>query len=271
MTEQTSALLVDQPIEGVTRITFNRPDRLNAFTAEMYEGLLAALERIRFDPDIRVVILTGAGRGFCSGNELSGAGKLSKIPENVGKIQQDRYALMELGRIPVAMRSLPQPIIAAVNGPAAGIGYSLALASDLAIAANSAKFVNAIHNAGTGTELGMSYMLPRAVGTQRAAELLLTARPVLAAEAAAIGLVLKTVPDEALMEETLNLARAIMANVPVGIWLTKQSLWANQGTGSLEAAIELEHRAVMISQRSEDAVEKRKAFVERRPPVFKNQ
>lgn len=271
MPDTEAPLLFDHPEEGVERITFNRPDRLNAFTAPMYEGLLEALERIRFDPSIRVVILTGAGRGFCSGNELSGAGAMKKIPTDVGEVQHARYSLIELGRIPGAMRTLPQPIIAAVNGPAAGIGYSLALAADLAIAGMSAKFVNAIHNAGTGTELGMSYMLPRAVGTQRAAELLLTARPVLAEEAARIGLVLKAVPDESLIEEALAIARAIKANVPVGVWLTKQSLWANQGAGSLDTAIELEHRAVIISQRTADAKEKRKAFVEKRSPVFNNQ
>jgi len=269
MTDQ-GVLLVDCPVEGVARVTFNRPERLNAFTAEMYDGLLEAFERFRFDPNVRVVVLTGAGRGFCSGNELSGAGKMARVPAGLGKVQADRYALMELARIPTLMRSLPQPIIAAVNGPAAGIGYSLALTADLTIAAQSAKFVNAIHNAGTGAELGMSYMLPRAVGAQRAAELLLTSRPVLADEAVRIGLALKMTSDETLMDEVLALAQAIMVNVPVGIWLTKQSLWANQAAGSLDAAIEFEHRAVMIAQRTEDAVEKRNAFVEKRPPVFRN-
>jgi enoyl-CoA hydratase len=156
-----------------------------------------------------------------------------------------------------------------VNGTAAGIGYALALASDLCLAAKSAKFINVIHNAATGTELGMSYMLPRAVGTQRAAELLLTARPVLADEAERIGLVLRAVPDETLMEEALKLADAIVVNSPIGIWLTKQSLWFNQGGGSLEAAIELENRAVLASQATEDAIEKRTSAIEKRRPDFK--
>jgi len=183
-------------------------------------------------------------------------------------VHHGRYSLTEMARIPLGLRALPQPVIAAVNGPAAGIGYSLALAADLAVAGRSAKFVNAIHNAGTGAELGMSYLLPRAVGSQRAAELLLTARAVLAEEAAEIGLVLRTVDDAALMDEVMALAREIMVNVPIGLWLTKQSLWANLGAGSLEAAMEFEHRAVLISQRTEDAAEKRKAFVEKRPPRF---
>lgn len=270
MIASTEALLFDRPEEQVARITFNRPDRLNAFTADMYEGLLAELERLRADETVRVVILTGAGRGFCSGNELAGAGTLQRVPRSVGETHQAKYTLMELARIPMAMRTLPQPIIAAVNGPAAGIGFSLAVSSDLVLASASAKFVNAIHNAGTGAELGLSYMLPRMIGTARAAELLLTARPVLADEAERIGLVLKAVPDESLMQETLKLARSVRENAPLGVWLTKQSLWANQGAGSLEAAIELEHRAVLISRNTDDAAEKRKAFVEKRPPVFSN-
>ncbi len=270
MNNSEPPLLIDRPEEGVERITFNRPDKFNAFNAEMYEEMLGALERIRFDPSVRVVILTGAGRGFCGGNDLGGMGKLNKVPDDVGAVQTGRYSLIELGRIPLAMRSLPQPVIAAVNGAAAGIGYSLALASDLLIAAKSAKFVNAIHNAATGCELGMSYMLPRAIGAQRAAEILYTMRPVHADEAERIGLVLRAVPDERLMDEALQLARNIKVNVPMGIWVTKQALWMNQAAGSLEAAMEFEHRGVFIAQATADAVEKRSAFIEKRPPEFQN-
>jgi enoyl-CoA hydratase len=264
------ALLIDRPEDGVERITLNRPDKFNAFNAEMYDGILAHFERIRFDPSVRVVILTGNGRGFCGGNDLNGMGQLKNTPQDIGHAQYSRYTLVDLGRIPLAMKSLPQPVICAVNGAAAGIGYSLALASDITVAGQSAKFVNAIHNAGTGCELGMSYLLPRAVGTQRAAELLYTMRPVLADEAERIGLVLKTVPDDQLMDEALKLARNIIVNVPIGIWVTKQALWMNQNAGSLEQAMEFEHRGVFIAQSTEDAKEKRKAFIEKRPPTFHN-
>lgn len=270
MTGQAPALLIDRPEDGIERITLNRPEKFNAFNAEMYDGILAHLERIRFDPSIRVVILTGTGRGFCGGNDLGGMGQLKNPPQDVGPAQSARYTLIDLGRIPLAMKSLPQPIICAVNGAAAGIGYSLALAADMAIAGHSAKFVNAIHNAATGCELGMSYLLPRAIGTQRAAEILYTMRPVLADEAERIGLVLRTVPDDQLMEEALKVARNILTNVPVGIWLTKQALWMNQDAGSLEQAMEFEHRGVFIAQSTEDAKEKRQAFIEKRPPVFHN-
>lgn len=267
----SAALLIDQPEPGIRRIMLNRPECLNAFTYEMYETLIDELRRLRNDADTRVVILTGAGRGFCAGHDLAHAGNPGRIPKGLGRAQTGKYAISELNQIPLLMRSAPQPIIAAVNGAAAGIGYALALASDLCVAGRSAKFVNSIHNAGTGCELGLSYMLPRAIGTQRAAELLLTARPVLADEAERIGLVLRTVDDDALQNSALELARAIAVNVPIGVWLTKQSLWFNQSAGSLEAAIELESRAVAISQSTADAAEKRNSFLEKRPPTFSNQ
>ena len=269
MTEDAPTILIDEPAEGVKRITLNRPEALNAFTFPMYEAFIAALEGMRHDPAVRVIVLTGAGKGFCSGHDLKNGGKPGWVAPGLGRIQSGKYIMAVLGGIPPLMRSMPQPIIAAVNGAAAGIGYSLALASDLCIAAKSAKFVNVIHNAATGTELGMSYLLPRAVGTQRAAELLLTARPVLADEAERIGLVLRAVPDDSLMDEALKLADAIAVNSPVGIWLTKQSLWFNQSIGSLEAAIEFETRAVLASQATDDAAEKRASAIEKRRPKFK--
>lgn len=265
----SDSILIDSPAEGVRRLTLNRPDARNAFTFEMYDHLLECLDAIRNDLSVRVVILTGAGSAFCTGHDLRSGGANPRALTNVGKLYANKHAMAFLGRIPIALRSLPQPVIAAVNGTAAGIGYALALASDMAVAGSSAKFVNAIHNAGTGHELGMSYLLPRQVGSQQAAELLYTARPVLADEAARIGLVLRTVADDRLMDEVLAIASSISANVPMGIWMTKQSLWLNQSAGSLEAAIEMENRAVQISQATADAVEKRTAFIEKRPPDYK--
>jgi enoyl-CoA hydratase len=152
----------------------------------------------------------------------------------------------------------------------AGVGYTLTLASDMVVAAKSARFVNTIHNAATGAELGLSYLLPRAIGTQRAAELLYTARPVMADEAERIGLVLKVVEDEMLSDAALEIAARIADNVPLGVTLTKQSLWMNQSAGSLELAIELEARAAAMALSTEDAAEKRQAFWEKRQPVFRN-
>jgi enoyl-CoA hydratase len=264
-------ILIDEPLAGVRRLTLNRPEKLNAFTFDMYAEYQDALRALKHDSSVRVVILTGAGKGFCSGHDLTGGGKPKWIDDpEMGRMYYGKHAISEINALPVLMRQLPQPIICAVNGAAAGAGFALALASDICIAARSAKFVNSIHNAGTGHELGMSYLLPRAVGTQRAAEILYTTRPVLADEAERIGLVLRAVPDEQLIDAALEIAQGILANVPMGIWLTKQSLWINQNAGSLEAAIELESRAVAVAQATQDAAEKRQSFLEKRPPKFTN-
>lgn len=260
--------LIDEPIEGVRRITINRPEAMNAFTFPMYRELLDILEGYKFDPSVRVVILTATGRGFCTGHDIRAGGTPDWIPEGVGKAYHSRYAMSVIGAIPIALRNLPQPVICGVNGTVAGMAIAFPLASDIAIAAQSAKFVNSIHNAGSGAELGLSYLLPRAVGAQRAAEILLTARPVMADEAERIGMVLKTVPDAELQEACLEVARNIVVNVPMGIWVTKQSLWANQNAGSLEQAMEFESRGVFLAQSMEDKVEKQKAFFEKRAPKF---
>lgn len=265
----SNTILLDTPEPGVRRVTLNRPETLNAFTWEMYGSLLEALDAIKGDPEVRSVIITATGRGFCSGHDLRNAGANPCENEGWGPAFTNRHSLQYLGRIPLAIRNLPQPVICAVNGTVAGVGYTLALASDMTIAVRSAKFVNTIHNAATGAELGLSYLMSRAVGSQRAAELVLTARPVLADEAERIGLILRAVDDDRLEHEALAIARNIAANVPMGIWLTKQSLWLNQSAGSLEAAIELESRAVAIAQATEDAREKRSAFLEKRAPEFK--
>lgn len=264
-------IVVDIPEEGVTRITLNRPQHLNVFTHDMYPRFIEILRSLEHDSKTRVVVLTGNGRAFCAGHDMKASGSPPWIDDqDMGPAYFRRYSMSEISLIPSLMRRLPQPVICAANGPVAGIGFALALAADLCIAARSAKFVNAVHNAGTGHELGISYMLPRAIGTQRAAELLLTARAVLADEAERIGLVLRTVDDASLMDEALKLARAIIVNVPIGIWLTKQSLWINQNAGSLEAAIELENRGVVLAQFTADKDEKRAAYFEKREPKFTN-
>ena len=241
---------------------------MNAFTFDMYRELLDMLEQIKYMPEVRVVILTATGRGFCTGHDLRAGGTADWIPEGVGKAYHSRFAMDVISAIPVALRNLPQPVICGVNGTTAGMALAFPLAADIAVAAQSAKFVNSIHNAGSGAELGLSYLLPRAVGAQRAAEILYTARPILADEAERIGMVLKTVPDEDLQAACIEIAERIVANVPMGIWVTKQSLWANQNAGSLEQAMEFESRGVFLAQSMEDKAEKQKAFFEKREPKF---
>lgn len=261
-------ILLDRGDDAVAILTLNRPDAFNAFTYPMYEELLAHLDQLRLDTSVRAVIVTGAGRAFSAGHDLRGGPSASWDDEALGEAYASQRRLAMLARIPQRMRQLPQPVIAAVNGAAAGIGFVLALAADMCIAANSAKFVNALHNVGTGHELGMSWMLPRAVGTQHAAEILLTGRPVPADEAERIGLVLRAVPDEQLMAEARSIAARAAHNAPMAVALTKQSMWLNQGVASLEAACDIEARAVIMARQTRDADEKRQSFLAKRAPRF---
>jgi enoyl-CoA hydratase len=270
MNDAHDEILIDMPATGVLRVTLNRPDAGNGFTFGMYEKLAQVFGETAYRSDVQVVILTGNGRMFSVGHDLRNGGTSSIVPTDVGPTHGARLSTRAINQLPVLMRNLPQPIICAVNGTAAGAGYGLALAADLTIAARSAKFVNAFHNAGTGHEFGLSYLLPRTVGSQRAMELLLTGRHVPAEEARDIGLILRVVDDAALMDEALALADAIMQNAPLGTQITKQSVWLNLGAPSLDAAMEMESRGQMMTIGTSDRVEKRSAFFEKRRPIFEN-
>jgi enoyl-CoA hydratase len=263
-------ILLDDMAPGVRRITFNRPDSYNAFVDSMYGELIGIFGQISRDTTIRVVVITGAGKGFCSGQDTVTREPENWVPSGLGMQHYTLHYVSVLAELLVAIRNLPQPVIAAVNGPAAGYGYSLALACDLAIASTTAKFVNAFHNAWTGAEAGLSYLLPHAVGAQRAAELLLTTRPVLADEAERIGLVLRAVPPEQLMSSVLQLAESIKENAPLDIWLTKQNLHHNLTAGSFEQAVAYETRGIGMAITTQDAQERRNARREKRPPSFRN-
>ncbi len=264
-------LLFDTLAPGVRRVTFNRPAKYNAFTFDMYRSLLEWLRAVQYDTDTRVVVLTGAGAGFCSGLDLTAGTPPPWAPPGVGGQHRDLYAMQEIREVPLAMRGLPQPVIAAVNGPVAGIGVMFVLAADLAVAARSARFVNAFHNVGIGTEGGVSYLLPRAVGSQRAAELLLTGRAVGAEEAADIGFVLEAVPDDQLIPRVLEIAGAMMINTPLDNWLTKQALHANLEAQSFARALDLDTRGVVLARTTTDTAERRAANQEHRPPDYRHQ
>jgi len=260
-------IIVDRPAPGVMTLTLNRPEH-NAFNFAMYAALLDLLHALRTDLYTRVVIVTGSGRFFSVGHDLRNAGTQPWFPAEIGEGYIQQQTALQISSIPHLMRGLPQVFVGAVNGPAVGIAYALLLACDMCIAGRSAKFINAVHNTGIGTELGMSYFLPRAVGSQRAAELLLTSRAVEAEEAARIGLALSTVDDDQLQAACMALAERILVNTPMDTWLTKQAHWLSLGAGGLEAAVELENRSMTGARATEDAVEKRKAFFEKRAPRF---
>lgn len=261
---------LDYPATGVCRVTLNNPDVLNGFAFEMYDELVDILERIKYDVAIRVVILTGAGRAFCSGHWVGAPGAQPWMAPNLGPIQQDMHSMARIKQIPLGLRALPQPVIAALNGPAAGFGIALALASDIVIAGRSGAFVNAFHNVGVGTEIGVSYLMARAIGTQRTADFLFNTRRIGAEEAERIGLILKAVDDDRLGDEVLDYARSMMENSPLGLWLTKQALQHNAAGTSYEAALDFEVRGVSMSKATEDGREKRGATFWKRATIFTN-
>ena len=207
-------LQVDQPDEGVTRITLDRPECLNAMNATLIAELHEALAGIAIDRDCRVVVLTGAGRGFCAGIDLAGYGDAPRSAE-LDRVGATFAIQTHIAALVPRLRSLPQPVIAAVNGPAAGGGLALALASDIRIASRTARFNVAFVRLGlSGCDIGVSWLLPRLIGASRAWELMLTGRIIEAEEADRIGLVLRVVPDDELQGAALETAGLIAANAP---------------------------------------------------------
>jgi enoyl-CoA hydratase len=264
-------VLVDRPRPQVALVTLNRPERMNAMAFDVMIPLRRALEDLSVDNDVRVVVLTGAGGGFCSGADLENPGS---VP-NIGGLTRPTIALrsMELlDDIIRQLRAMHQPVVAAVNGPAIGGGLCLALATDIRIAAEPAFFRAAgVNNGLTSSELGLSYLLPRAIGSSRAFELMLTGRDLSAEEAGRIGLVSKVVPADALLEECYTLAERIIGLSRVGIELTKRLLWSSLDASSLHA--HMDHEGVaqlyvrLTTQNFEEAVRARR---QGRPPVFED-
>ena len=263
-----TTVIVDRPEEGVTRVTLHRPDRLNAMDAELIGDLHEALADVAVDRTCRVVVLTGHGRGFCAGVDLSGYGDPPGV-EGLGQVETTFATQTQIAALVPRLRSLPQPVIAAVNGPAAGGGLALALACDIRIAAASARFNVAFVRLGiSGCDIGVSWMLPRLIGASRAWELMLTGRIIDAAEADRIGLVLRVVPDDDLLDSVLETARLIAANSPWGIRMTKEVMWSQLEVGSLQAGIDLENRTQVLSSMTGDMREAVAAFLEKRSPTF---
>ncbi|TMK65307.1 MAG: enoyl-CoA hydratase/isomerase family protein [Actinobacteria bacterium] len=277
MAEEAATLRVETPESGIRVVTLNRPERLNALDTATVAAFPRVFGELAADDTCRVVVLTGAGRGFCAGLDLQGAAEVQRPHERDGDAESSpddgpawRMRSQEtFSDLIATVRAMPQPIIAAVNGAAAGAGFAMTMASDIRLAAASARFhVAAIKLGLSGGECGMSYLLPRLVGASRAFELLLTGRPVDAAEAERIGLVSRVVPDEQLMDAALDAARMILANPPFAVAMTKRVMWNNLDAPSFEAAIELENRTQVMTGMTEDCREAMIAFAEKRPPNF---
>lgn len=261
-----TTLTLTRPVDGVVQLTLDRPDRLNALNAEMVAALHAALDEIGRDRSCRVVVLTGAGRAFCAGLDLQGYddGAFSDAsPLDILDRQRDIAGLTE------RIHRLPQPVIAAVNGAAAGGGLALVCAADIRIAASPAIFKVSFITAGySACDIGVSWLLPRIVGAGNAHELMLTGRRFDAAEADRIGLVLTVTEPEDLLPTALAKAAEILGNGPGQVELTKQGMWLALEMPSLRAGIELENRQQVITAMTRDQKEATAAFLEKRPPVF---
>ena len=266
-----SYVRVEKPRPHVSLIILDRPERMNAMSFELVGPLYEAIDAVARDNDTRVCVLTGSGRGFCSGLDLEDHG----VPPGIDGLPMSRIAtraMAFMSDLVPALREMPQPVIAAVNGPAYGGGMCLACGADIRLAAESASFCQAgITNGLTATELGVSFLLPRLVGASHAFEILLSGREVDAREAERIGLVSRVLPDEDLLEAALSLATRISGYSAHGVAMTKQVLWANLETGSLRAAIDLESRNQLLvrltTQNLEEAIRARK---QGRKPVYED-
>jgi len=261
-------VLVDEPAEHVRRLVLNRPEELNAMTAELCEALHGELRRAGAERSVRAVILTGAGRGFCAGLDLHGYGA---APGNDGSdAPRDRLANQEhMSRLVLQLRELPQPVIAAVNGPAAGFGLALALGCDIRLAAREAVFRVAFINIGVSNcDMGTSWLLPRLIGASRAHELMLTGRRLAADEALRIGLVADVVDADGLEARALDAARHIAALAPWGVQLTKRGMWSALEVPSERVAIEYEDRQQIMATFGRAVPEAIEAFLQKRDAQF---
>jgi enoyl-CoA hydratase/carnithine racemase len=259
-----NTLEVTRPGDGVVLITLDRPDQLNAITFEMFDEMHDLCDRLMADAQARAIVITGRGRGFCSGLDLDEAFTLPDMSAHEMMLGQQRWA----GAF-IKFHELPQPVIAAVNGAAAGGGLGLALVADIRLASPAARFNAAFVRIGLSAgDVGVSWSLPRVIGLGRAAEMMLTGRFYDADEAAAIGLVNRVVPADALLDEAFALADQIALNSPFGVTLTKRVLNANVDAGSLTQAVEVENRGQTLTTRGADFREALDAFRSKRAPQY---
>ena len=252
--------------DGIVVVTFNRPERLNALDQDHVTELLRVLDDHTAYGSARVVILNGAGRAFCAGLDLKNRGTVEGA-DDLGVVQWSMLFQRRFSDVILRLRRMAPVVISAVHGAAVGAGFAMALASDVRIAAPDAKFAVANVRIGlSGCDVGTSYHLPRLVGTNAAAELMLTGRTIDAAEAERLGIC--RVADD--LAAAVDLAREISANSPFGVWMTKEVMWANVDATSLESAIDREDRTQVLASLTDDMQEAVAAFNEKRPPRYTN-
>jgi 2-(1,2-epoxy-1,2-dihydrophenyl)acetyl-CoA isomerase len=260
MTDPSSGAVLGVATErAVTTLTLNRPDALNALTAELRRELLAAIKAASRDAEVRAVVVTGAGRAFCAGADLRGGS---------GEREFRRVLTDEYNPLIEAIRALPKPVIAAVNGVAAGAGVSLALAADVVVAAEDARFLPAFHRIGLVPDSGLTRTLVRAMGRHRAFEVLMGERQLSAGEAQAAGLVAAVVPSDRLADAVRELAERLASGPTRAIGLTKR-LIVDAENASLSDSLAAEAALQEVAGRTEDHAEGVSAFTEKRDPAFR--
>jgi len=270
---------------GIGILTLNRPDKLNAMNFQMIEDLHNIFDWLMINLECRVLILKSEGRAFCAGLDLKESAILQskKKPEELKKkfffarapekdlIKAKMYGQWRTSHLIVKMRKISQPIIAIVQGPATGAGFTFALASDIRIAGDQCRFSNSFINIGfSGADLGSSYHLPRLIGMARAAEILYTGRFVEAEEAERIGLVSKIVKgdDKKLLESAIEIAETLLTKSPLGLRMTKEAINLTLDSPSLETILQIENRSQMLCSTSDDIMEGVNAFFEKRKPKY---
>ena len=255
--------LLEWPADGIALLRLNRAARLNALDDAAVREVGGLLDRVDDADTCRVLILTGVGRGFCAGFDLSLAGDAPGSERGETQAWMKRQELF--AGLVTRLRGLRQPVIAAVNGPANGAGLGIALAAEIRIAARSASFNSAFVKVGMSScDIGVSWLLPRAVGTSRSFEMMLTGRMVGAEEAERIGLVSEVVDDAALLPRAIEMARSIAAHSEFGVWMTKRGGWANLESASLAGAIELENRTQILARTTGDLQRAAEALLARK-------
>ncbi|HZS45035.1 MAG TPA: enoyl-CoA hydratase-related protein [Blastocatellia bacterium] len=252
--------------DRIATITLNRPEKLNAFAGRMRDELAEAIEDAGQDNAIRVVVITGAGKAFCSGADLTRTVELAKDKDSAAF-----RSLLEAGRRVVSdIRQMPKPVIASINGAAAGAGLNLALACDIRLASATAKFSQAFVKIGLHPDWGGTFFLPRLIGTAKSCELMFTGDAIDAATAERLGIINRAVPPEELQTATKELASKLSAAPPLAIAMMKRAIYRS-AEDSLEAMLAYETEAQLACFESQDCLEGINAFLEKRAPVFKGE
>ncbi len=264
-------IVTERPRPDVLLIRLDRPDALNAMDAVLVESLHEVMADVRHDSETRAIVLTGNGRAFCAGIDLRGYGTPPGAQEGEGRAQAGMRVQQHIASLVEAFRGARPPVIAAVNGAAAGGGMALALMADIRIMSESASMHASFINRGQSScDIGVSWLLPRMIGFSRAAEIMLTGRPVDAAECERVGIVSRVVSPGQTVDDAVGIAENIARNSPFGVWMTKEVMWSNLEVPSMRAAMDLENRTQILAAMTRDHREAVLSFLEKRPAVYRN-